>query len=805
MVDTALTNQTLRAQLVSDPSQAAALRELFGSEGTAATGNVAVVFLDQDGIDGNRVTIELDNAPSAASVPRRARDERGIVANRRDDVLETTDGYRFTFADNQVRIDWPGREGGTAETRFRGNAVIEGDGTRWEAVDGNYVLPNGAMFTLGFDDDGNINDFTLLHGDSRVDVSGIGDGDPRIGRIRDGGYAFRMERVEGNVEGATFRMGGRNDGRTDRDITWNAEVYGQNIGQIGDDGIDPFAGYSVDPGLRPEFGSQDYERMIRAEIEDVRSILSGNAQAAGATDAYGDAIADYMLGTSGTYDRYANELQSSATSRENPATSQQQRLEQFLSQLFGGMPQSGSWEQGMQALQQLMQMYQQSQGMQNDYSNATSNLRSYIPSVQAAQQNQVDPTQLVEQIINGVGEQSRGQNNRNRLEAFDLANGGYQGPIARRGGADDSMARLLQRRVAIAGDRTRTDPRGALDVNPETVAAAAADLRVRLAADDFGHDDVERLLGLGTDERTAILDRLSPDERSQLGQQLTHIPAGMWEGKYSRDVEHGQLLGEIVKDAARHPELAQPILRDIIGGMDETDSGWADNILQNMQEHLGGGDISDPENRSRAAAHLRHAGDEVLQRMSNIHSEGNTDEDELEVLGQARGQVDTGEHSEAVSALLQETVRKVGDHDVDDDLIRKLSGASREERLLTLSKLSPEERQTFVSDDGADYEPEMGRLMADLVQDAQHDPRAQRILRDFVAGAANNDDGDDVLQYMQEYLGGGDIDQAANRQRAARALSRLDPSILDGMQAIHEDGWDDTSELRTLEVARMLQ
>src|SRR3712207_8503598 len=55
-----------------------------------------------------------------------------------------------SFRDNEVRIDWPGRHhDGSAETRIRGRDVLEGDGTRWTADDGNYVLPNGAMFTLG--------------------------------------------------------------------------------------------------------------------------------------------------------------------------------------------------------------------------------------------------------------------------------------------------------------------------------------------------------------------------------------------------------------------------------------------------------------------------------------------------------------------------------------------------------------------------------------------------------------------------------------------------------------------------------
>lgn len=447
---TTLTRQSLQAQIISDPAQAAALRELLGGDSIEA-GNVAIVMLDGDTLEGSRATVTFDNAPGAAYVPTSDSDARGIEASRRDGTITTTDGYTFRFDENELRIDVPGRDGGRAETLFRGNMVTEADGTEWEATDGNYVLPNGAMFTLDFEEDGTLKNFTLVHGDSRVDVGNLGD-DPHVGRVRDGGYAYRMDAVEQNFEGATFHMGGYNDAAGEGDVAWAASHLGQYLGVMGEDGADPFGAFVVDESLRPEFGTHDYERMLRSEIEDIRSVISGGIQSAGGSDAYGDMVADYLLGSSGAYQQYAQAAQQSVNARQSPQDAQMQQLQQYFEQMFGGMPQTQSWDQGMQALAYLMQMYAQSQGMQTDYAAATNNLRGYIPSAPAqANPSAMDAAALVDQIISGVGQQQRNGGNRNRLEAFDLANGGFQGPSASRRGADDSVARLLQHRVARSG------------------------------------------------------------------------------------------------------------------------------------------------------------------------------------------------------------------------------------------------------------------------------------------------------------------------------------------------------------------
>jgi hypothetical protein len=190
--------------------------------------------------------------------------------------------------------------------------------------------------------------------------------------------------------------------------------------------------------------------------------------------------------------------------------------------------------------------------------------------------------------------------------------------------------------------------------------------------------------------------------------------------------------------------------------------------------------------------------------MAEIHSGGNTDEKELEVVGRARG---TGAGlSEEGSALSAELSRKIGDDDIDGELLDRLRNASPEDRLAALAALSPAERQKLANE-GTGDEDQMGDLMAQLVRDAERDPRAHGILDDFTRGIEANGghDSDDVLQRMQEQLGGGDVDDSEPRRRAARALAVLHPSILDRMQTVHEGGNRDDKEIRVLDLARELQ
>lgn len=489
--------------------------------------NVAITAQDADGIDraGRTIVDALDTAPEAASLPEPSLElsgpdpERGLVVDRNDGAIETTDGYRFEFGDNEVRIDWPDRHGHEAETRIRGREVVEGDGTEWNAQDGNYVLPNGAMFTLGYDEDGSINRFTLVHGDSQVDVEGIGEGDPSIGRIRDGGIDYRRRAVEDNFAGDTFRMGGYNDGWSDLDITWNLETQGQNLGVLAAPGEEAsqnwlLAGepYVVDPELKPEFGTQDYERMLRSEIEDVRSAISGGAQMQGAERDVGRLIADHLLGTSGTYDAYASQLQASQSSREDPSAYFQQMLETaWLQQMLGGVPEyHGNFDNAMSSIAMLYQLMQASAGMQSDYAAATNDLRSYIPSF--TPQQQVDGGTLVDQVLRGIGQQRRGSP-RSRLERFDVG----RDQRARQRHTYDPTASLLRSRVE-GGESRLSNPREVVDRLKDKLSYGVFDWAV---TEGEARDVIQELSQMTDRDLAEVAEHLGPDMLARLEDNLS--------------------------------------------------------------------------------------------------------------------------------------------------------------------------------------------------------------------------------------------------------------------------------------------
>lgn len=487
--------------------------------------NVGIIAQDADGIDraGRTIVDALDTAPEAASLPEPdlslcgPNPERGLVVDRGDGAIETTDGYRFQFGDNEVRIDWPDRHGNEAETRIRGREVLEGDGTEWNAQDGNYVLPNGAMFTLGYDEDGSINRFTLVHGDSQVDVDGIRDGDPRIGRVRDGGIDYRRRAVEDNFAGDTFRMGGYNDGWSDLDITWNLETQGRNVGVLAAAGGDAdqnwlLAGepYVVDPELRPQFGTQDYERMLRSEIEDVRSAISGGAQLRGAERDVGRLIADHLLGTSGTYDAYASQLQASQGSREDPSAYFQQMVEAaWLQQMLGGVPAyHGNFDNAMGSIAQLYQLMAANAGMQSDYAAATNDLRSYIPSYTP---QQVDAEALVDQVLQGIGQRRRGTQ-RSRLERFDLG----RDQRARHQHAHDPAASLLRNR--LEGGSRLSNPREVVDRLRDKLSYGVFDWAV---TDGEAREVIQELSQLTNRDLAEVAEHLGPDMLARLEDNLS--------------------------------------------------------------------------------------------------------------------------------------------------------------------------------------------------------------------------------------------------------------------------------------------
>ena len=399
--------------------------------------NVSIAAADAEGVyeAGAAVTEALTAAPPAASLP--APDPAlaspapadSLVVDEATRTAHTPDGYRFQFDNNQVAIYTPDREE-TPATLIQGRDVIEADGTTWQAEDGLYVAPNGAMLSLSYDGD-TIEDATLVNGDARLEIEGEGwgDGPVRFSEVQGGGYEWRAQQVEQNAAGRTYRLGGYNDGLDDRDVTWNAEVLGENLGVVGD-GHDPEAGrfvvdgqpYVVDPSLRPSFGTEGYERLLRSEIEDQRSTIAGRYQAEGAEPDWSRLMADYMLGRSGSFDAYADAMAQSAAMRD-PAVQRQLHEQAMMQRLMGGLPgQFSSYPEAMQALNTLMQLLGSQAAMQQSYQQNMQGHNSFIPSVEAARQANIPPEILIQQALQGLGQQNRGYDPMHR---FDLGQAGY--------------------------------------------------------------------------------------------------------------------------------------------------------------------------------------------------------------------------------------------------------------------------------------------------------------------------------------------------------------------------------------------
>jgi hypothetical protein len=361
--------------------------------------NVAVAAADADGVDAAavRAARAFDRAPAAGSLPEPTRElatipaGKGIAVDRDAREIATPDGYRFEFDRNELRVYLPGRtDAESAATTFRGRQVIEGDGTRWTAESGNYHLPNGSMFQLEYDGD-RLKRFTLANGDSKVNVTHLDHDNPRIGSVTGGGYAWRRDQVENNLAARSYRMGGYNDRIDDLDVTWNMERYGANIGRMEDNGV-VRAPYAVDPELRGEFGTPQYERMLRSAIEDERSRIAGEHELGGYRRDLSRSIADYLLGRSGAYDQVRQELLASKNAREglDPSTLQRALLEQmWMRQILGGLPSNGTGgglDQSLAALAQLRQQLALQRTMQGDFDLGRYALPSLSPAVAAAMQ-----------------------------------------------------------------------------------------------------------------------------------------------------------------------------------------------------------------------------------------------------------------------------------------------------------------------------------------------------------------------------------------------------------------------------------
>ncbi|MBK6686542.1 MAG: hypothetical protein IPG45_18880 [Deltaproteobacteria bacterium] len=516
---------------------------------TRTASAIAVRAQDAEGIRvaGQQIAQAFETAPEAAYLPEPDRSladcpaGRGIVRDADNNSAVTTDGYVFRFQENKVSIYAPDRD--EPISTFDGRNVTEADGTTWKAESGNYIAPNGALLRLEYDGN-NLRAAELIHGDSRLKVDGAGpaDGAVSLGQVEGGGYDRRRDLVEGDALGNTYRLGGDNLRLDDLDVTWSVERRGADLGVVasGHDGqrgreVLERIPYYVAPELKPAFGTQDHERMLRSEIEDQRSTLSGLGQAEGATPDEARLVADYLLGpVSGQYQEYADRMSASRDAREirnwlpgneSPEASremiQQYQQQLMMQQLMGGLPAYfKDFPEAMAAIQQLVAVLASQASMQSDFQAGASNLRSYIPSVAAAQANQtaMAPEMVVDQALRGLNN----RNGRNPLERFDLNSGAQY--AARRAGRDPGAA-LLARRMAEATPTDRTDRSDRTQPMSKEVEAKATDLAMQI------HDAVDGLGGTDVAKLTDLLSKASPQEKAAL------------------KIVYQQLYGESVEDA----------------------------------------------------------------------------------------------------------------------------------------------------------------------------------------------------------------------------------------------------------------
>ncbi len=348
------------------------------------------------------------------------------------------------------------------------------------------------------------------------------------------------------------------------------------------------------------------------------------------------------------------------------------------------------------------------------------------------------------------------------------------------------MARLLQNTAPLPG---RT---GAFNADPERVNELGAELRVRVDGNEINDDDVERLTSLSTDERVAVLGTLDPAQLKNLGDQLPD----------QDDTKSGQFLAKLAEDAQTHPELVQGQFSQLLDGIKQDGSDDSDNVLQRMQETLGGGDVADEAHAAQASGVLARLGRGNLDKMADIHSGGNPDEKELAVIGRARAVA--GGLSQEAAGISADLTKRLSDGDLDGDTIDRLSNASPRDRFSVLATLSPDQRAKL-AELGTDHEDQMGNLMANVVQDVRLDPRAAQLAGELTNGLKDNHNRDDVLQHMQSILGGGDVSNSDNRRAAAAALAVLNPATLEKMAEIHEGGNRDDKELEVIRLAQELQ
>jgi hypothetical protein len=201
-------------------------------------------------------------------------------------AVQTAGGYTVVpeGRDAAFSVYGPGAKPGDQPiTRVWGDPhVNEKDGTRWDFTkNSNFRLPDGTnigVTTTSQTGQSVTSALDITNGADRVQISGINSNSPTTGDITHDGYQARAHLSNGTD---TYHLGGdatnqrwflERDGRMQGEVT--GAHYDRTTNRYEQD-LNRDSQFSVDPSLRPPFGSPAWGNQLRMEAVDIAR-RSGN-------------------------------------------------------------------------------------------------------------------------------------------------------------------------------------------------------------------------------------------------------------------------------------------------------------------------------------------------------------------------------------------------------------------------------------------------------------------------------------------------------------------------------------------------
>lgn len=247
-----------------------------------------------NGARGSEPSVTVQTGKPSSCLPPPSTDQSNAPAG-----VGLTTGGKSAFGENAIitaggyaivpegkDMAWsvyaPGQKPGeTPNTRIWGDPhVHEKDGTKWDFTrNSNFKLPDGTNISVGTSSKANGSEaFTvsatldITNGADRVQVSGIDENKPVVGKVTHDGYQARANVAKQD----SFTLGGDQD-----NVKWFKSDGGRNLGEVTGasmvkqaDGTSAYeqdvkAGdYAVDPSLQPKKGTEAWGNMLRSSIVD---------------------------------------------------------------------------------------------------------------------------------------------------------------------------------------------------------------------------------------------------------------------------------------------------------------------------------------------------------------------------------------------------------------------------------------------------------------------------------------------------------------------------------------------------------